>query len=84
MTFSGAYARRNKMNVKFITERAVLELLPEGLTVTEIAPGIDLQTQVLDQMEFMPLVARNLKIMDSRIFIDAPMGIKDEILAKVK
>ena len=72
------------MNVKFITERAVLELLPEGLTVTEIAPGIDLQTQVLDQMEFMPLVARNLKIMDSRIFIDAPMGIKDEILAKVK
>ena len=84
VTFSGAYARRNKMNVKFITERAVLELLPEGLTVTEIAPGIDLQTQVLDQMEFMPLVARNLKIMDSRIFIDAPMGIKDEILAKVK
>ena len=84
ITFSGAYARRNKMNVKFITERAVLELLPEGLTVTEIAPGIDLQTQILDQMEFKPLVAENLKTMDVRIFTDAPMGIKDEILSKVK
>ena len=72
------------MNVKFITERAVLELLPEGLTITEIAPGNDLQTQVLDQMEFTPLIAKDLKTMDSRIFIDAPMGIKDEILSKVK
>ena len=72
------------MNVKFITERAVLELLPDGLTITEIAPGIDLQTQVLDQMEFKPLVAQNLKTMDARIFTDAPMGIRDEILSKVK
>ena len=84
VTFSGDYARRNKMNVKFVTERAVIELLPEGLTVTEIAPGIDLQTQVLDQMDFKPLVAENLKTMDLRIFVDAPMGIKDEIMAKAK
>ena len=67
-----------------MTERAVIELLADGLTVTEIAPGIDLQTQVLDQMDFKPLVAENLKTMDPRIFVDAPMGIKDEILAKVK
>lgn len=72
------------MNVMFITERAVIELLEDGLTVTEIAPGIDLQTQVLDQMDFKPLVAENLKTMDLRIFVDAPMGIKDEILAKAK
>jgi len=84
ITFSGNYARRNEMNVKFVTERAVIELLADGLTVTEIAPGIDLQTQVLDQMDFKPLVAENLKTMDPRIFVDAPMGIKDEILAKVK
>lgn len=82
ISFSGNYARKHNQNVKYITERAVLELLQEGLTVTEIAPGIDLQTQVLDQMGFKPLVAENLKIMDERIFIDAPMGIKDEILAK--
>ena len=72
------------MNVMFITERAVIELLEDGLTITEIAPGIDLQTQVLDQMDFKPLVAENLKTMDPRIFTDAPMGIKDEILAKAK
>lgn len=84
VTFSGEYAREKGQNVKFITERCVLELLKEGLTVTEIAPGIDLQTQVLDQMEFTPLVSENLKLMDARIFVDAPMGIKDEILAKVK
>ena len=84
VTFSGDYARRNKMHVMFVTERAVIELLEDGLTVTEIAPGIDLQTQVLDQMDFKPLVAENLKTMDLRIFVDAPMGIKDEILAKAK
>ena len=58
--------------------------MEDGLTVTEIAPGIDLQTQVLDQMDFKPLVAENLKTMDLRIFVDAPMGIKDEIMAKAK
>ena len=72
------------MHVMFVTERAVIERLEDGLTVTEIAPGIDLQTQVLDQMDFKPLVAENLKTMDLRIFVDAPMGIKDEIMAKAK
>ena len=72
------------MHVMFVSERAVIELLEDGLTVTEIAPGIDLQTQVLDQMDFKPLVAENLKTMDLRIFVDAPMGIKDEIMAKAK
>ena len=58
-----------KMHVMFVTERAVIELLEDGLTVTEIAPGIDLQTQVLDQMDFKPLVAENLKTMDLRILL---------------
>lgn len=84
VTFSGDYAREKGQNVKFITERCVIELLKDGLTVTEIAPGIDLQTQVLDQMDFAPLVSENLKLMDARIFVDAPMGLKEEILAKVK
>ena len=70
------------MNVMFITERAVFRLLPEGLTLTEIAPGIDLKTQILDQMGFQPRIAEDLKLMDQRIFTDAPMGIRDEILAE--
>ena len=62
----------------YITERAVFELRPEGVTLIEIAPGIDLQTQILDQMEFTPHIAPELKLMDSRIFRPEKMGLADE------
>ena len=65
----------------YITERAVFELRPEGVTLIEIAPGIDLQTQVLDQMDFAPQVERqadgSVKLMDARIFRDELMGLKN-------
>lgn len=80
ITFSGGYAKSTGQKVMYITERAVFELTPEGLLLTEIAPGIDLQKDVLDQMEFMPLVAENLRLMDERIFREGPMGLcKDTI-----
>lgn len=75
ITFSGKYAVKVGQPVLYITERAVFELRPEGVTLTEIAPGVDLQTQVLDQMDFMPKIAMDLKLMDSRIFQDEPMGL---------
>ena len=50
--------------VLYITERCVFELRPEGVTLTEIAPGIDLQTQILDQMDFVPKMADEIKTMD--------------------
>ena len=54
------------------------ELRPEGVTLVEIAPGIDLQTQVLDQMEFMPKIADDLKLMDERIFREELMGLAND------
>ncbi|MDR1701251.1 MAG: acyl CoA:acetate/3-ketoacid CoA transferase, partial [Sporomusaceae bacterium] len=52
------------------------KLTPAGLTLIEIAPGIDLEKDVLGQMEFRPIIAEDLKIMDERIFYDKPMQLK--------
>ncbi len=78
VTFSGRYAVQMHQPVLYITERAVLELRPEGVTLMEVAPGIDLQTQILDQMEFMPRISKDLKLMDERIFRDERMGLADD------
>ncbi len=75
VTFSGEYAAEKGQRVLYVTERAVFELTDGGLTLTEIAPGIDVQTQVLAQMEFAPTVSPSLRDMDARIFRDAPMGL---------
>lgn len=74
VTFSGAYAQEKGQPVLYITERAVFKLTPEGVELIEIAPGIDLQKDVLDQMEFKPIV-KDVKTMDQRIFQDALMGL---------
>lgn len=79
ITFSGKYALSIKQPVMYITERAVFELKAEGLTLTEIAPGVELERDILNLMEFKPIVSPELKIMDKRIFNDKPMGLSNVV-----
>jgi propionate CoA-transferase len=68
VTFSGKYAAKGSQEILYITERCVFRLLRGKMTIIEIAPGIDLQKDIIDQMDFVPEVASDLKLMDSDLF----------------
>lgn len=78
ITFNGELAAELGKPVQFITERAVLTVTREGVMVTEIAPGVDFERDVMGQMEFRPQIAPDLKMMDRRLFRDELMGLGDE------
>ncbi|NLK71463.1 MAG: acyl CoA:acetate/3-ketoacid CoA transferase [Clostridiales bacterium] len=68
ITFSGKYSRSIKQSVKYVTERAVFSLEENGLTLIEIAPGIDMEKDILPMMEFDPIISPDLKEMSLDIF----------------
>lgn len=74
LSFNGAYVASLGIEVLYVTERAVFELQDGRLTLTEIAPGIDLQRDVLAQLDAEVRVAPQLRRMDPRIFHDRPMS----------
>jgi len=80
-TFSGPQAAKWGKDVLYITERCVFKLTAEGLELIEIAPGVDLQKDILDKMAFKPIMHREPKLMDARIFTDQPMNIRAEMFA---
>jgi propionate CoA-transferase len=75
ITFSGAMARRRGQSVRYVTERCVLELREAGPTVIEIAPGVDLDRDVLGRAAVPLRVADDLTPMDDALFRPAPMGL---------
>lgn len=80
-TFSAAYAKRRGQTVLYVTERGVFRLSDVGLELIEIAPGIDLNQDILGQMTFRPAIAKDLKLMDSRLFMAETMGLKSLLIA---
>lgn len=80
ITFNGRDAALRGQEVLFVTERAVFHLRPEGLELTEIAPGVDLERDVLAQMDFRPLV-RDVRLMDAGLFRAQWGGLKAALAA---
>ncbi len=78
-TFSGPYAVQRAQPVLYVTERCVFKLTPDGLELVEVAPGIDIDRDILARMEFRPIV-RSPVLMDKRIFSTGPMGLRDRLL----
>lgn len=68
ITFSGQYALQRKQQVLYITERAVFHLTEAGLKLIEIAPGLELERDILSHMAFAPLISADLKPMDESLF----------------
>ncbi len=79
-TFSGSYAANKGQTVLYITERCVFALNREGLELIEIAPGVDLNKDILAYMDFKPLMRQAPRIMDARIFQPELMNLKEHLM----
>ena len=75
VSFSGKRAIEQGQDITYVTERCVIKLLKDGLTITEIAPGLDLQRDILDQAATALQVAKDVKQMDQRLFAPEPIGL---------
>ncbi|GBU19044.1 MULTISPECIES: malonate decarboxylase subunit alpha [Methylobacterium] len=79
VTFSGAYAQEREQPVLYVTERCVFQLTAAGLELIEVAPGIDIERDILAHMDFKPIVNAPIT-MDRRIFVDEPMELLSDLL----
>jgi len=82
ISFNGRLARERGQQVRYITDRAVFELGDDGVVLIEIAPGIELERDVIGQMGFRPRVADELRTMDKRIYAKGPMGLAEDFAAR--
>ncbi len=79
ITFSGKYAVERKQEVLYVTERCVFRLYDSGLELTEVAPGIDIERDIIHKMPFVPRVNDPVE-MDASIFRPEPMGLRARFL----
>ncbi|TDD87838.1 acyl CoA:acetate/3-ketoacid CoA transferase [Actinomadura rubrisoli] len=79
ISFNGRLAAEKGQSVRYITERAVFELTSRGLELIEVAPGIDVEKDVLAHMDIEPAVAGTPAMMDPRLFTAGPMGLARDL-----
>ena len=82
ISFNGRLARERGQQVRYVTDRAVFALEDDGLVLIEVAPGIDVERDVLAQMGFRPRVADDLRTMDRRLYATGPMGLAADFAAR--
>lgn len=81
-TYSGPYAIQKGQSALYVTERCVFRLSEEGMELIEIAPGMDLERDILAQMEFQPVLPGDIRTMDPRIFQPDAMGLRERMVVK--
>lgn len=79
VTFSGAYAVSKHQPVLYVTERCVFRLIEAGMELIEVAPGVDIEKDILPQMAFKPVINGTPALMDARIFRPEPMELKEDL-----
>jgi propionate CoA-transferase len=79
VTFSGQYAIMKGQPVYYITERCVFSLTKEGMELIEVAPGIDIEKDILGCMNFKPVMKCKPRLMDERIFAPSSMGLLNDL-----
>jgi propionate CoA-transferase len=78
--FSGPQAVKYQKEILYVTERAIFRLTEGGLVLEEVAPGIDIDKDVLSKMEFRPIISHKIKEMDEKLFKEGKLGLRDEII----
>jgi propionate CoA-transferase len=82
ISYNAPFAIKEGRTATFVTERAVLKLVDGALELVEIAPGVDLENDIMRHMAFRPRVASDLKLMDKRLFSPVPMNLRGDMEKK--
>ena len=80
VVFSGSQAMKYGKETVYITERAVFRLTTQGIILEEVAPGMDIDKDILSKMGFRPIMGSAIREMDEKLFNEGKVGMRDEII----
>jgi acyl CoA:acetate/3-ketoacid CoA transferase len=84
VVFSGNQAIKYGKEILYVTERAVFRLVKEGVILEEVAPGVDIDKDILSKMSFVPIHSSSVKKMDERLFYDGKMEAREKIMQTLR